>query len=292
MDGEIGKAACYAKSLWCEMRTSIFIAVFLATVGAYFLLLDEDIQASQEFAADVKKKSMRRLLALRDTKSVRERLTELGLVTDRDVELFRINQFSLMLVISFGILLAALLLGKPWQIALLASFISGVTSYIFLDRKLTKRINSHREQIESEFPAIVEMMTLSLSAGETPVSAMSRIANRASGPLSREFTIVIDSVKSGVPFHIALDELGRRMRSTHIRRFVDAMITAMLRGAPLIEVLQRHAQVAREAERNRIMSAAGKAEISMMIPVVFLILPISILFALWPSLSNLNLFLA
>jgi tight adherence protein C len=30
----------------------------------------------------------------------------------------------------------------------------------------------------------------------------------------------------------------------------------------------------------------------MMIPVVFLILPISILFALWPSLSNLNLFLS
>jgi tight adherence protein C len=28
----------------------------------------------------------------------------------------------------------------------------------------------------------------------------------------------------------------------------------------------------------------------MMIPVVFLILPISILFALWPSLSTLNLF--
>jgi tight adherence protein C len=37
------------------------------------------------------------------------------------------------------------------------------------------------------------------------------------------------------------------------------------------------------------MGAAAKAEISMMVPVVFLILPISILFALWPSLANLNL---
>jgi tight adherence protein C len=36
------------------------------------------------------------------------------------------------------------------------------------------------------------------------------------------------------------------------------------------------------------MTAAGKAEISMMIPVIFLILPVSMLFALWPSLSNLN----
>jgi tight adherence protein C len=75
-----------------------------------------------------------------------------------------------------------------------------------------------------------------------------------------------------------------------IRRFVDALITAMLRGAPVIDVLQRHALEARENQRNRILSAASKAEISMMIPVVFLILPISILFALWPSLANLNLF--
>jgi len=64
-----------------------------------------------------------------------------------------------------------------------------------------------------------------------------------------------------------------------------------LRGAPIVEVLQRHAQESRTAHRNRIMTAAGKAEISMMIPVVFLILPVSMLFALWPSLSNLNGFM-
>jgi tight adherence protein C len=93
-----------------------------------------------------------------------------------------------------------------------------------------------------------------------------------------------------VPFHIALDQMGRTLHSFHIRRFVDAFITAMLRGAPIIDVLSRHALEAREGQRNRILGAAAKAEISMMIPVVFLILPISILFALWPSLTNLNLF--
>ena len=110
--------------------------------------------------------------------------------------------------------------------------------------------------------------------------------------MSAEFSLVIQSVTSGIPFQFALDEMGRRVKSTHIRRFVDALITAMLRGAPLVDVLQSHARNAREAERNRVLSAAGKSEVSMMIPVVFLILPISILFALWPSLSNLNLFLA
>jgi tight adherence protein C len=38
------------------------------------------------------------------------------------------------------------------------------------------------------------------------------------------------------------------------------------------------------------MDKAGKAETSMMIPIVFLILPISVLFALWPSINQLSFF--
>ena len=71
---------------------------------------------------------------------------------------------------------------------------------------------------------------------------------------------------------------------------MDALIIAISRGAPLMEVLSSQIEEARSNQRNRVLAAAGKAEISMMIPVVFLILPISILFALWPSLSGLNLF--
>ena len=66
--------------------------------------------------------------------------------------------------------------------------------------------------------------------------------------------------------------------------------SAISRGVPLVDVLQSQAREAKNAQRNRIISIASKSEVSMMVPVVFLILPISILFALWPSLSNLNLY--
>ena len=134
------------------------------------------------------------------------------------------------------------------------------------------------------------MLTLAIAAGETPMSAILRIAESADGELSKEFATVITAVRTGEPLHLSLDAMGRRVKSVMIRRFIDAIVTATLRGAPLIETLSRHAVEARANQRNIIMNAAGKAEISMMIPVVFLILPISILFALWPSLTNLNLF--
>jgi tight adherence protein C len=163
-------------------------------------------------------------------------------------------------------------------------------SYVLLDRELTRNIKKRRELIESEFPAIIEMLTLAIAAGETPLSAMLRIGASADGQLPKEFQLVVSGVRSGLPINEALDAMGRRVKSVMIRRFVDALVTATLRGAPLVEVLSRHAVEARGNQRNRVMGAAGKAEISMMIPVVFLILPISILFALWPSLTNLNMF--
>jgi tight adherence protein C len=119
---------------------------------------------------------------------------------------------------------------------------------------------------------------------------MQRVSQRASGALAQEFQLVITEVSRGIPFMDALDAMGRRVHSLSVRRFIDALVLAINRGAPLIEVLHSHAREAREHQRNRVLSAASKAELSMMVPVVFLILPISILFALWPSVSNLNLF--
>jgi tight adherence protein C len=158
------------------------------------------------------------------------------------------------------------------------------------EKKLEREVRAHRARLESDFPAVVEMMTLSLSAGESPLVSMERISRTASGSLAQEFGRSIKDVSQGIPFIEALDGMGRRVHSLLVRRFIDALVIAMTRGAPVIDVLHSHAREARDFQRNRVLGAASKAELSMMIPVVFLILPISILFALWPSLSNLNLF--
>ena len=292
MDGAFRSIAPNPSSLWWEMNIPVAIALFLAISGGYFLLLDEDISRSRKFATHSRARSLRNSVHLHDHEKIRQLLAELGQGSDKEFELFRVSQFSKVFTGFVALFIGSIISGFSLLRGLVAGIICGIAIYFLLIKSLTSRVKKLRIQIESEFPAIVEMMTLSLSAGETPISAMSRISKRAQGPLANEFALVINAVTQGEPFQTALDSLGRRIQSPHIRRFVDALITAMLRGAPLIDVLQRHALSAREMQRNQIMNAAGKAELSMMIPVVFFILPISILFALWPSLANLNLFLA
>jgi tight adherence protein C len=200
------------------------------------------------------------------------------------------KQFSWSLSGAGTLFVIALLLTRTPLFAVVAGSLAGVGIYFVIDRQLSRDVVAYRVGIESEFAAIVEMLTLSLSAGETPLGAITRVSLRSQGLLAAEFGRVTESVRSGISFQESLDGLGRRVDSVVIRRFVDSLVTAMLRGAPLIEVLQRHAAEARQNQRNILMDKAGKAEVSMMIPVVFLILPISVLFALWPSLTHLNLF--
>jgi len=223
-----------------------------------------------------------------DKTHVRARLAQIGRANEYAT--FRLRQFSWVLLGAGTAFVLGLFATNAPSVAALASGIAGVAAHFLIDRRLSREVMRYRLAIESEFASIIEMLTLSLSAGETPLSAMARVSSRSRGALACEFGRVIDSVRSGVSFQEALDAFGRRIDSMVIRRFVDSLINAMSRGAPLIEVLQRHAAEARQNQRNILMDKAGKAEISMMVPVVFLILPISVLFALWPSLTRLNMF--
>jgi len=265
---------------------AVLISTLLAVVGVLLWNFESWAMGSEHFRSQ----SRHRAQKFPDKTRVRARLAQLS--REGEYEDFRIKQIARSFVAAGVVFLSAVLITDLRFIAALSSGFVGISVYWWIDHRLSREVNTYRLTIESEFASIIEMLTLSLSAGETPLSAMTRISQRSQGLLAREFVQVIDAVRAGVSFHESLDALGRRVDSVVIRRFVDSLVTAMLRGAPLVEVLQRHAAEARQNQRNILMDKAGKAEISMMVPVVFLILPISVLFALWPSLTHLNLFAA
>ena len=262
------------------MKYSVGIPVLFAALGSLTLILSSSPRSALNS----------QIANSKDRGSVQNRLREIGKDSPESFFEFRSKQLGNSVLIGAAITLLLILAGKSPLSAFLLGCLAAISTFVYVDRTLSKKVNQHKLQVESEFPAIIEMYSLAMAAGETPLAAMERIGRTATGSMAIEFNKVVALVKNGKPFHIALDAMGRDLDSIAIRRFVDSLIIATLRGAPLIDVLQRHAQEARELQRNRVLGAAAKAEISMMVPVVFLILPISILFALWPSLANLNLF--
>ena len=262
------------------MRDSLAITALILIL--VFLLVAEDVHWERLSISSIRK--------IGDRTDAQNKLTELGYMDEKNYENFRYKQLILIfLALAFEVIAAIFLTLSLIMLFTLAGLTTVVILY-FTEYALTRELKGYRESIESDFPVIIEALTLALSAGESPLISMQRISSRGRGALVQEFSKVILEVTDGAPFASALDAMGRRVSSIAVRRFVDSVVIAVTRGAPLIDVLHSHAKEARDYQRNRVLSAASKAELSMMVPVVFLILPISILFALWPSLSNLNLF--
>jgi tight adherence protein C len=261
--------------------------IFLVTL---LFLIPALVIANEEFSWETF--LLRTIRSGTDRTSVRSKLSELGATSDIAYENFRLREVFFCGAFTLPVMIFQVVNGSSYLTILGSALAIPAMTLVVIERSLNRKVIEHRIRIESDFPGIVEMMTLALSAGESPMTVLKRISDRGSGPLTREFEWAIDQVDKGTPFSQALDQMSRRTHSIAVRRFVDAIVIAITRGAPLIDVLHSHAKEARDSQRNQILSAAGKSEIAMMIPVVFLILPISILFALWPSLSSLNLFAA
>lgn len=140
-----------------------------------------------------------------------------------------------------------------------------------------------RRHIEMEFPLVVELFAILLAGNLSPASALEHISRRTSGEFALLLRDAVVEIQGGVSLSQALDVLSARIQSPMVRRFCDSLMIAVERGSPLVDVVHRQVEEVRNEQRSRLLEAAGKAEIALMIPVVFLILPISVLFALWPS---------
>ena len=64
---------------------------------------------------------------------------------------------------------------------------------------------------------------------------------------------------------------------------------AIVLGTPLSDVLHAQAAVVREAARRDLIERASRKEIAMLVPVVFLVMPTTVVFAFWPGLIGLSL---
>ena len=168
----------------------------------------------------------------------------------------------------------------------IAFILGGALRSWLLKETARRRIN----EIETELPAILDLLAFSVSAGEPILSAVSRVARTSSGELSLEIRRITTGLSLGENFLSSLERIHKDLGSQSVSRSFRALIMAMERGTPIAEVLRAQAMDSRNLESRKLMTLAGKKETLMMIPVVFLILPMIVIVALYPGLMALQTF--
>lgn len=203
------------------------------------------------------------------------------------VERFRAEQLTWGLIAAGIGLAAALMLGvtrgMPVIAQILLPLLLGGVGIFARDQALGRAAHRRHRQVASEFPTVIEFLSLSISAGEGVFDSLRRVASVSTGELAKEFARVVHHVNTGVSLADALHEMTRGVKYLPLDRCVEHMISALERGAPLVEVLRAQASDARELGKRELLEAAGRKEVQMLVPLIFLILPTTILFALYPA---------
>lgn len=167
--------------------------------------------------------------------------------------------------------------------------IGGAAGVVLRDHLLQRAARARLHRIANELPTVLEFLTLSLSAGEGILDALRRVSQISHGALAGELARVVADVNTGIPLAESLRALDNGIRLPALSRCVEQITGALERGTPLSEVLRAQAQDGRDDAKRELLELAGKKEVAMLIPLVFLILPTTIAFAIFPGIFVLQL---
>jgi len=223
--------------------------------------------------------------------TVASRLRQLG--DGRSVEAFRAEQvvWGFLGAVAGGVTgaLTGLRGGVPVVPVVALVVIGGLLGVLGRDRRLSTQVARRQERMLAEFPTVAELLALSVGAGEGAIGALDRVSRCCRGELSAELARTLADARAGAPLVDALRGLADRTGVPAVVRFVDGLTIAVERGTPLADVLRAQAGDVRDAARRRLIESGGVREIAMMVPVVFLVLPVTVVFVLFPGLAVLDL---
>lgn len=236
-------------------------------------------------------RALTRRLGARD-KTLADRLAGAGLAIDEPA--FRLQQLTwagaAMAVTTTLLMMASVgdSSTSPWGVGTCVA-IAGLAGYLARDRYLGLQEARYRMEVVAVLPVALDLMTLSLIGGETIPLACARVGAALPGPLGEHLSRVVSDTRAGASTAEALEDLARRVPEPAVERLVDALCVALDKGAPLAETLRAQADDLRTASRQTLLELGGRREILMLLPVVFLIMPVIVVFILFPGLVSLDL---
>lgn len=199
----------------------------------------------------------------------------------------KIHFYSFILVVPAIIFSFKLILEEAANMLAISDYAEQLKWINQLIRKIT-RSEIKQSEINEELVSILQMLSIMVSAGESPMSAIRYVSKRSEGILPSLIKQSFVKYEDGRTLTQTLDFIATATGSSQVRRLTNSIQIAIHRGTPILEVLNNQVLALNKQINFNLMKLSGKSEITLLIPVVFLILPVSISFAIWPSIYGLN----
>lgn len=212
-------------------------------------------------------------------KSLGQREEVLALMDKMFIESDRKKVTYTMLATSFGFgLLAFFIVWPHFTVGIV--FFSVITALGWQAPKvvMTFLFEARCNRLVNQMVDGMTIMANSIKAGQSLTQAMERVVENISGPLSQEFSLILNKVRLGMAVEEALNEFGERIPRQDVQMFVTAVNILKETGGNLAETFQTIVTTVRERQKVEkkieAITAQGKMQAAIVTLVPFLILGI------------------
>ncbi len=150
------------------------------------------------------------------------------------------------------------------------------------------RLNRTDQNLEYQATDFIRALSLLSRNGVPIVVSITWLSSKIEGQIG----VIVKAAASDLELAADLDQLiasWEKLPSTLMVELSQKLRVSLERGTPVAQQLEQLAQTAISNSHALLLRKAGSNETKMLIPTIFLILPITIFFTIYPSLSLLNL---
>lgn len=150
-----------------------------------------------------------------------------------------------------------------------------------------QEIKKRQEAIQKFLPDAIDILAISVQAGQGFDGALETLSRRKQNPLTAEFDRFRMETQAGKARREALRDLALRTGVEDLEGFVSAMIQADQLGIGIAHVLRTQSDELRVKRRQRAEEKAHQAPIKMLFPLIFLMFPALFIVILGPAIPQL-----
>jgi tight adherence protein C len=199
----------------------------------------------------------------------------------------RINLYILLLIGPITLYSLRIIKNEVLRILSISNYTKQQVNLTKVLRIIT-RSQINQAELNQELSKILQMLAIMISAGESSIAALRYINERSSGRLATLIKESLENYNNNGNLFSTLEFVSSATNSAQVRRLLNAIRISSERGSPMLDTLQNQVRSLNKEIKVNLLNKAGKSEIALLVPVVFLILPTSILFAVWPSIYGLS----
>lgn len=144
------------------------------------------------------------------------------------------------------------------------------------------------DTIERRLPDVIDLIVVSVEAGQGFAQAMRTAAERTPGALGSELRLTLQEQQFGLPMDRSLENLNARADTPNMRTFVRGVVQGERLGVSIGQIMRNIGHEMRMRRRASAEERAQKTSVKILFPLVFLILPALFIVLLAPAILGLG----